>query len=59
MEVSPEMKSEYPFSPRPENDEELKASSRLLDEKISDESDTETRADSAHKPAGLNNPFWN
>lgn len=32
--------------------------SRLLDEKISDESCTETNSDSALKPAGLSNPFW-
>lgn len=35
------------------------AQSRLLDEKISDESGTEAKADRALAPAGLNNPFWN
>lgn len=55
------MKSEYPYDPKSfENDETMIApSSRLTDEKISDESGTETRADSALKPAGLSNPFWN
>jgi hypothetical protein len=54
------MESEYP-SP----DHELKEApavaqpSRFIDEKISDESGTETSADSALKPAGLDNPFWN
>jgi hypothetical protein len=39
--------------------EELNApSSRLLDEKISDDTGTETKLDSVHKPAGLKNPFW-
>jgi hypothetical protein len=32
--------------------------SRFIDEKISDESGTETKSDSALKPAGLKNPFW-
>jgi hypothetical protein len=54
------MKSEYPFSPSPGKGEELEApTSRFTDEKISDESGTETKADSALAPAGLNNPFWN
>ena len=55
------MKSDYPFAPN-QNEEENKLSappSRFIDEKISDESGTETVADSALKPAGLNNPFWN
>lgn len=55
------MKSDYPFSP-PEGDKgkELTApTSRFIDEKISDESDTESNSDSALKPAGLSNPFWN
>jgi hypothetical protein len=44
----------------PEKKEELKApSSRLTDEKISDESGTESTADRALAPAGLKNPFWN
>jgi hypothetical protein len=33
-------------------------SSRLLDEKISDDDATETNTDSALRPAGLKNPFW-
>jgi hypothetical protein len=59
------MKSDYPFSPpnssraNDEKNPELKAPSRFIDEKISDDSDTEAKADSAMKPAGLNNPFWN
>jgi len=54
------MKSEYPFAPIPGENEPLKAPpSRLIDEKISDETGTETKADSALAPAGLNNPFWN
>ncbi len=55
------MKSQYPFDPSPGKREEQIAPppSRLIDEKISDESGTETRVDSALKPAGLNNPFWN
>ena len=44
----------------PENDERMIApSSRFTDEKISDESGAETKADSALEPAGLKNPFWN
>ena len=54
------MKSEYPYSPTPDKNEELSAPpSRFIDEKISDETGTETKADSALAPAGLNNPFWN
>jgi hypothetical protein len=55
------MKSEYPFNPTPGKSEEVSAPppSRLIDEKISDESGTESKADSALAPAGLNNPFWN
>lgn len=55
------MKSDYPRSQMPfETQEEIAApSSRFLDEKISDESGTETKADSALAPAGLKNPFWN
>jgi hypothetical protein len=55
------MKSDYPFSPNKREEEtELNAApSRFMDEKIADESDTESNADSALKPAGLNNPFWN
>lgn len=55
------MKSDYPFCPgKDEKDNELSAPpSRFIDEKISDESGTETTSDSAMKPAGLINPFWN
>ena len=55
------MKSDYPFCPgKNEKDEERTAQpSRFLDEKISDESGTEANSDSAMKPAGLINPFWN
>jgi hypothetical protein len=60
MEVSP-MKSDYPFTPEPTKHDELiaPAPSRFIDEKISDESGFETKADSALRPAGLSNPFWN
>ena len=55
------MKSEYPFNPTPgKSQEEWKApTSRFIDEKISDESGTESQVDSAMAPAGLSNPFWN
>jgi hypothetical protein len=55
------MKSQYPFDPTPGKSQEVSAPppSRLTDEKISDESGTESKADSALAPAGLNNPFWN
>lgn len=55
------MKSEYPYNPTPGKNEDLKAPSpsRFIDEKISDESGTETKSDSALAPAGLKNPFWN
>jgi hypothetical protein len=33
-------------------------SSRLQDEKISDDSGTEAKTKSALAPAGLKNPFW-
>jgi hypothetical protein len=59
MEVSP-MKSDYPFAPPPAPREELSApTSRFTDEKISDDSGVEAQTDSALRPAGLNNPFWN
>jgi len=32
--------------------------SRLLDEKISDDSGTEAKTNSPLAPAGLKNPFW-
>jgi hypothetical protein len=45
----------------PDKKDELKEaqSSRLTDERISDESGTETTAHEALAPAGLKNPFWN
>jgi hypothetical protein len=54
------MKSEYPCPPMPSyREEELRApSSRLTDEKISDDSGTEAKTNSALAPAGLKNPFW-
>jgi hypothetical protein len=59
MEESP-MESKFPFAPPPGNPEERKApTSRFTDEKISDETDTESKSDSALAPAGLKNPFWN
>jgi len=55
------MKSEYPYNPTPGKGDEKIAPppSRFIDEKISDETGAETKADSALAPAGLNNPFWN
>jgi hypothetical protein len=55
------MKSEYPYNPALGKKDEIVAPppSRFIDEKISDDSGMETKADSALKPAGLNNPFWN
>ncbi|HLV86875.1 MAG TPA: hypothetical protein VKV39_07865 [Candidatus Sulfotelmatobacter sp.] len=56
------MKSNLPFTPPPKGDNETELSappSRFIDEKISDESGTESHSDSAMAPAGLNNPFWN
>ena len=54
------MNTEYPAPGiGHEEEDEISASpSRLLDEKISDESGTEATTDSALAPAGLNNPFW-
>ncbi len=54
------MKSEYPSPTMPSyHEEEVHApSSRLLDEKISDDSGTEAKTNSALAPAGLKNPFW-
>jgi hypothetical protein len=56
------MKSDYPFSPPPKDGKENELSappSRFIDEKISDDSGTESNSDSALQPAGLDNPFWN
>jgi hypothetical protein len=54
------MKSEYPCPTMPSYcQEDLGApSSRLQDEKISDDSGTEAMSNSALAPAGLKNPFW-
>lgn len=54
------MKSERPTYPAASyRDEEMSApSSRLQDEKISDDSGTEAKTNSALAPAGLKNPFW-
>jgi len=54
------MKSDFSTPPKsPYPGEEFNApSSRLLDEKISDDSGTEAKVDSAFAPAGLKNPFW-
>ena len=54
------MKSECP-SPQgfPEKDKTIAPpQSRFMDEKISDDHDTESTADKAMAPAGLKNPFW-
>jgi len=53
------MSHEY-SSPLPDGKKEemVNPSSRLLDEKISDDSGTETKTKSALAPAGLKNPFW-
>jgi hypothetical protein len=55
------MKSDYPFAPNRGKDNELSAPapSRFIDEKFSDESDKEAETNTALKPAGLKNPFWN
>ena len=58
------MKSNHPFSASQDEkkeekkEEKIAPPSRFIVEKISDESGTETKADSALKPAGLKNPFW-
>lgn len=54
------MNSEYRTSPQPQyrEDERQASSSRLQDEKISDDSGTEANTSSALAPAGLKNPFW-
>jgi hypothetical protein len=52
------MKSEYPFPAIPREEGLSTPSSRLLDEKISDDSGTEATTKSALAPAGLKNPFW-
>ena len=46
-------------APSPCREEERKApSSRLTDEKISDDTGTEAKAEKTFAPAGLKNPFW-
>jgi hypothetical protein len=54
------MNSDYPSTLKTlYHDEERKAPvSRFTDEKISDDSGTETKTNSALAPAGLKNPFW-
>ncbi|HEY6770354.1 MAG TPA: hypothetical protein VI386_36890 [Candidatus Sulfotelmatobacter sp.] len=52
--------SEYPGLEKPHKQEAPQPQpSRLTDEKISDESGTESNTQSALAPAGLKNPFWN
>lgn len=55
------MTPKYPasFPPSEKKDELEAAESRFTDEKISDNSGTESSSDSALAPAGLSNPFWN
>ncbi len=54
------MNSEHPSAPKPAfcPEDDKAPSSRLLDEKISDDSGMEAITDSALRPAGLKNPFW-
>jgi hypothetical protein len=54
------MKSECPTPPTPSYSEQEgpSSSSRLTDEKISDDTGTEAKTKSALAPAGLRNPFW-
>ena len=51
------MGSKQPFLQEPEKKDD-DSSYHFVDEKISDESGTEAKSDSALKPTGLNNPFW-
>jgi hypothetical protein len=54
------MKSDCPGFQSPQKHEApVSQPSRLTDEKISDETDTESNTQSALAPAGLKNPFWN
>jgi hypothetical protein len=59
VEVPMNSKYSSPMTPS-HPDQELHApSSRLLDEKVSDDSGTEAKTkNSALAPAGLKNPFW-
>jgi hypothetical protein len=54
------MKSDYlsPLMPDYCQEDPKVPSSRLLDEKVSDDSGAETKTNSALAPAGLKNPFW-
>lgn len=52
------MNSEFPTSAPSNYKQQDPKSSRLTDEKISDDSDTEAKTKSALAPAGLKNPFW-
>lgn len=54
------MNSKFPSPGTPgcREEERNAPSSRLQDEKISDDSGTEAQSDSALAPAGLKNPFW-
>jgi hypothetical protein len=54
------MSAQYRNPPKSQyRDDELQApSSRLQDEKISDDSGTEAKSNSALAPTGLKNPFW-
>jgi len=51
------MKPKSAFATEP-NTKDDNQSYHFVDEKISDESGTETKSDSALQPTGLNNPFW-
>jgi len=54
------MQPEYSAPPAPSccQEDPQAISSRLLDEKISDDSGAEAKTKSALAPAGLKNPFW-
>src|SRR5580704_2147245 len=55
------MKSEYPSAATPSycQEDPHAPSSRLMDEKVSDDSGMEAKTNSALAPAGLKNTFWN
>jgi hypothetical protein len=54
------MKSDYPSANTPSycQEDPNAPSSRLTDEKVSDDSGMEAKINSALAPAGLKNPFW-
>jgi hypothetical protein len=53
------MNSDYSSAEKAIYEEERQApTSRFIDEKISDDSGTEAKTNSALAPAGLRNPFW-